>query len=302
MATSARIQEYLLRFMDDRQEHSVSELKTFLQTTDANDFTEGQFSGSMNTLVRNGSVKKLERGIYSLNERNQFMKKCFVVSPIGDAGSDIRNNADKLFRYIIEPVCAECGFKAERVDQVNGAGSITQTIIDSLDSAELVIADITGKNPNVFYEMGYRKRTGKPLIHLKAKGEMIPFDVNSIRTFEYDLTDLDSVAEIKDRLTKTIRAMDFAVSEEESDESLESVPSGIEVSLLYQILDTLADIKAEIRNNNQETIKTVIQNAQPQISADAALQMQLMNSMMNNPRGFLELAKIAEQFPGGKKK
>ena len=57
-----------------------------------------------------------------------------------------------------------------------------------LFSSELVIADISGHNPNVFFEMGYRKCTDKPIIHLKKKREMIPFDVNTVRTFEYDLT------------------------------------------------------------------------------------------------------------------
>lgn len=52
--------------------------------------------------------------------------------------------------------------------------------------------------------MGYRKCTDKPIIHLKKKGETIPFDVNTVRTFEYDLTDLDNVEETKKRLEQTI--------------------------------------------------------------------------------------------------
>mgnify|MGYP000747918754 FL=1 len=58
------------------------------------------------------------------------MKTCFVVSPIGDVGSEIRINADKLFKYIISPVCKSCGFEPVRVDQINDSDSITQTIID----------------------------------------------------------------------------------------------------------------------------------------------------------------------------
>ena len=52
--------------------------------------------------------------------------------------------------------------------------------------------------------MGYRKCTDRPIIHLKKKGESIPFDVNTVRTFEYDLTDLDNVEETKKRLEQTI--------------------------------------------------------------------------------------------------
>ena len=57
--------------------------------------------------------------------------------------------------------------------------------------------------------MGYRKCTDKPIIHLKKKGETIPFDVNTVRTFEYDLTDLDNVEETKKRLEQTIGTFSF---------------------------------------------------------------------------------------------
>ena len=85
------------------------------------------------------------------------MKTCFVVSPIGDEKSDIRKNADQLFKHIILPVCESCGFIAERVDQMNDADSITQKILDSLENADLVIADITGYNPNFFMKWDFEK-------------------------------------------------------------------------------------------------------------------------------------------------
>ncbi len=109
------------------------------------------------------------------------MKKCFVVSPISQEGSEVRKRADQVFKYIISPVCEETGFEPIRVDQVNQADSITETIIDYLINSELVIADITGHNPNAFYEMGYRASTGRPMIHLKEKNEKIPFDIAGIR-------------------------------------------------------------------------------------------------------------------------
>lgn len=40
-----------------------------------------------------------------------MMKKCFVVSPIGNDGSDIRKRADQVFKYIISPACEECEFE-----------------------------------------------------------------------------------------------------------------------------------------------------------------------------------------------
>ena len=49
--------------------------------------------------------------------------KCFVISPIGEEGSEIRKRADQVYKYIISPVCEECGFEAIRVDKVNQSDS-----------------------------------------------------------------------------------------------------------------------------------------------------------------------------------
>lgn len=300
MITSSRIQENIVEFLADQKNHTVQEIKAYLSQNDITNYTEGQFAGSINTLLRNGSIRKIDRGIYSLKKRSEDMKKCFVVCPIGDEGTDTRLNADKLFKYIIKPVCEVCEFNPVRVDQLNDANSITQTIIEALDSSELVIADISGHNPNVFYEMGYRTRTKKPMIHLRKKGEALPFDVTTIRTLEYDLTDLDSVEEIKERLKKTIESFTYPESEDEPEQenATENVSSTI-IPLLYQILDTMSELKNEVKNFSTETIGTVIksmQPAQPQVSPDTALQMQLMNGLMQNPDGFMKLVELSEKI------
>lgn len=307
MATSARIQELIIDLLSDQESHSVQEIKTFLSQNGVGDYTEGQFAGSINTLLRNGSISKLDRGIYTIRKRSEDMRKCFVVCPIGEEGTEVRINSDKLLKYIIAPVCEACGFEAERIDKRNDSNSITQSIIEALDNADLVIADISGHNPNVFYEMGYRARTKKPMIHLRKKGENLPFDINTIRTFEYDLTDLDSVEEIKDRLVKTVESFQYnEPADEPSQEELpvDNISSSI-MPLLYQILDTMGEVKNEVKNFSTETIRTIInsmQPTQPQMSPDTALQMQLMNGFMQNPDGFMKLFEISEKINKNNKK
>lgn len=305
MATSAKIQEKIIECLSDQENHSVQQLKDFLSQQRINDYSEGQFAGSINTLLRNGTIRKINRGVYAIRQRSEDMRKCFVVSPIGAEGSDTRINADKLFRYIIKPVCEACDFNPIRVDQLNDANSITQTIIEHLEDSDLVIADISEHNPNVFYEMGYRARTKKPMIHLKRKGENLPFDVNTIRTFEYDLTDLDNVEEIKQRLTKTIES--FTYSDNADTPIQEEVTDNVSTSILpvlYQILDSISELKTEMKNINTETIGTVIrsmQATQPQMSPDTALQMQLMGSLMQNPDSFMKLVELSEKLKVNKK-
>lgn len=226
------------------------------------------------------------------------MKTCFIVSQIGDKDSDVRKQADKLFRHVLEPVCKECGFEAVRVDQMNDPDSINQTIIDKLNTSELVIADMTGHNPNVFYEIGYRRCTGKPIIHLRNKNETIPFDVNSIRTFDYDLTDLDSVDEIKERLVKTINQLSF-----ENNEGINNLTSndnrvGDILTTLYQIQYSIEDLRKDINKKDTEMIQSIIQtsmnNASKPESENTVLMKTLLPEIMRNPNALNNLLKVAE--------
>lgn len=296
MTKSARIQEKIIEILADGNYHTVQEIKSFLRKAGISDYSEGQFSGSLNTLLRNQSIQKMDRGIYKIKQNwggKDFMKTCFVVSPIGETDSEIRSNADKLFKYIISPVCESCGFEPVRVDQINDSDSITQTIIDKLLSSELVIADISGHNPNVFFEMGYRKCTDKPIIHLKKKGETIPFDVNTVRTFEYDLTDLDNVEETKKRLEQTIGTFSFenktnALGQDEENNKQLFFQSIL--TMLYQIQDSITELKEQINKKDTETIQAIMQtslnNAQKEESTDVVMMKTLLPELIKNPKLF----------------
>lgn len=311
MTKSARIQEKIIEILADGNYHTVQEIKSFLRKAGISDYSEGQFSGSLNTLLRNQSIQKMDRGIYKIKQNwggKDFMKTCFVVSPIGETDSEIRSNADKLFKYIISPVCESCGFEPVRVDQINDSDSITQTIIDKLLSSELVIADISGHNPNVFFEMGYRKCTDKPIIHLKKKGETIPFDVNTVRTFEYDLTDLDNVEETKKRLEQTIGTFSFenktnALGQDEENNKQLFFQSIL--TMLYQIQDSITELKEKINKKDTETIQAIMQtslnNAQKEESTDVVMMKTLLPELIKNPKLFQNLMQFAEMTNKPKK-
>lgn len=224
-------------------------------------------------------------------------KKCFVVCPIGADESDVRKNSDSLLKHIIKPICESCEFEVVRVDQINKSDSITNTILESLETNDLVIVDVTGHNPNVFYEMGYRARTKKPMILLRKKGENLPFDINTIRAFDYDLTDLDSVETIKERLKSTIESFNYQNNGEGS-ENVEPLQQTI-MPILYQILDAMGDLKKDIKSISSDTIGTVIksmQSNQPQVSSETALQMQLINGLLQNPDGFAKILSLSEKL------
>jgi hypothetical protein len=137
------------------------------------------------------------------------------VAPIGAVSSPERKHSNIVLKFIIKPVLEELGFaEPVRADMLSEPGIIGRQIVSRLIGADLVIADLTGHNPNVFYELAIRHGTGKPFIQLIARGEIIPFDVGHQRTIQFDRTDLEDVelckAELKSQIEAT-RRPDFHV-------------------------------------------------------------------------------------------
>jgi hypothetical protein len=113
--------------------------------------------------------------------------KCFLISPIGEEGSDVRQHADDVFRYIIEPAMKECEIEAIRSDQLDKPGLISEQMFRFIFEADLCIAVLTNHNPNVFYELAVAHSAKRPVIILIEKGQQLPFDVSGLRAIKYDL-------------------------------------------------------------------------------------------------------------------
>ncbi|MCA9280039.1 MAG: hypothetical protein H6815_13135 [Phycisphaeraceae bacterium] len=95
---------------------------------------------------------------------------------------------NELYAEVIKPIVSECGLVAERADEVAGPGVIIADIERKLLESDIVIADITPQNENVFYELGYAHAIGKPTILTAEHGKKLPFDVSPFRTLFYDNT------------------------------------------------------------------------------------------------------------------
>ena len=70
-------------------------------------------------------------------------------------------------------------------------------------NARLVIADVTGRNPNVFYELGIAHTIGRAAIVITQRDEDVPFDIRSMRYIKYDINPLH-LKEFEDQLMRTI--------------------------------------------------------------------------------------------------
>lgn len=227
------------------------------------------------------------------------MKTCFVVCPIGNEGSDTRLRSDDLLEYIIKPACEQLDFEAIRVDTIAASDSINQTILDYLNTADLVIADLTEHNPNAFYELGYRFALGKPLIQLKHKDDSIPFDVSTIRTLDYDLNNVRSSAQLKERLIKTIQSFKF---EDEDTVITHNSPNTLYSQILqelFKIQDSIEVLSNKIKQNSVDTTSLsvladkLVQSGNK--THDTVLMETLLPIFLNDPNKFKNLMKFMNE-------
>lgn len=107
---------------------------------------------------------------------------------------------DDVYKLGIRPACEEVGAYAERVDEQLFVGSITQRIYNQISKADVVVADMTGRNPNVFYEVGYAHALGKPVVLLSRAADDIPFDLKDYPHIIYG----GSIADLIPNLTKKV--------------------------------------------------------------------------------------------------
>lgn len=123
-------------------------------------------------------------------------KTCFIITPIGPDDSIIRRQADGVIDAVIEPVLENLGFKVTVAHRMHEGGSITNQVIQNVINSELVVANLTGLNPNVMYELAIRHAIRKPLIQICEKDTNLPFDISEQRTIFYT-NDMKGTVELK---------------------------------------------------------------------------------------------------------
>jgi len=126
---------------------------------------------------------------------NASKNRVFVIMPFNPDFDDVWNGA-------IKRACQDNGFTPLRVDQVSLSSWITADVQEFIEKSTTVIADITGSNPNVLFELGYALAKAKDPIILCQRQDSgkVPFDISGIRRLEY----IDSWQGIE-QLTKDLK-------------------------------------------------------------------------------------------------
>lgn len=102
------------------------------------------------------------------------------------------------YASVVEAASA-LGLEVQRGDEKASGGDIFNQILKSIISARVIIANITGRNPNVFYELGIAHALNKPVILVCEQGHEVPFDLQSKRIVFFDTPE-----ELKSGITKAL--------------------------------------------------------------------------------------------------
>lgn len=123
---------------------------------------------------------------------------CFIISPFGGW-------FDRYFEEIYQPAARDAGLVARRADDLYRPSAIVNDIWTLVKEARLLLADLSDKNPNVFYELGLAHAIGKPVVLLTRSMEDVPFDLRSLRVIEYEVEDPEWSALLRISITKAIQ-------------------------------------------------------------------------------------------------
>ena len=118
---------------------------------------------------------------------------CFVLMPF-------TSDFDDIYALGIKDSCKELDVYCERVDEQIFKETILERIYNQISKADLIIADMTGRNPNVFYEVGYAHALNKPTILLTQNADDIPFDLKHFPHIIYN----NKITLLKEQLSKKV--------------------------------------------------------------------------------------------------
>ena len=159
-------------------------------------------------------------------------KRCFIVTPIGSENDPIRRHIEGIFEAAIRHAL-EDKYKLIVAHKIYEPGSITKQVISEIYNAELVIANLTNRNPNVMYELAFRHSLGKPVIMIAESGTSLPSDIIMERTIFYQ-NDAQGVIELKKNLEKAENEIDFSKSGSPIYDVLHSIDRDINILQISQ--------------------------------------------------------------------
>jgi catechol 2,3-dioxygenase-like lactoylglutathione lyase family enzyme len=147
---------------------------------------------------------------------------CFVLSPFQD-------HFHHDYKHILQPAIKNAGLNPLRADNIYGAKPVIADIWRSINSARIILAEMSGNNPNVLYEIGLAHAIGKPVVMITEKKEDMPFDLQHLRHIPYERLKSDWAKDLR----KNIKSYLVETLEDEKNskpflDDINSIPNPIE--------------------------------------------------------------------------
>jgi len=152
---------------------------------------------SIKYLYQRRTNKMIVEPIFKSRDTRIKEQTVFTLMPFTEKWSD------RIWKKLIRPIIISEGLEPIRADDLFGR-DIMEDIWSGILQSSFVIADITNRNPNVFYELGIAHTLGKDVILLTQSSEDIPFDLNRYRHIIYE-DNYDGYKVLKKNLKATIR-------------------------------------------------------------------------------------------------
>jgi hypothetical protein len=187
--------------------------------------------------------------------KSENVKTCFVIMPIADMDGYDAGHFSRVYEYLIKPACINAGFEAHRADFVAASNYIIIDILRKILDSDIVICDLSGRNPNVLYELGVRQAFNLPTVLIKDNKTPKIFDIQGLRYTEYNhALRIDEVQKERDRIQLSI--LETAANPHDINSMIQllgvqaaPLPHKVELSNETSvILESLKDISARISN------------------------------------------------------
>ena len=112
---------------------------------------------------------------------------------------------DRYYLEIYVPAIKEAGLEPVRADELFTTGSVVEQIWEQIEKAKLLLADLSGKNPNVFYELGLAHAAKKPVVFTASQVDDVPFDLRHLRVIIYDVREPEWATRLRASVTDYLR-------------------------------------------------------------------------------------------------
>lgn len=128
----------------------------------------------------------------------EFLDTCFVMMPFGGW-------FDRYYQEVYVPAIKEAGLEPVRADELFSTGSVMEQIWEQITKAKVLLADLTDKNPNVFYELGLAHAAIKPVVFTAARIDDVPFDLRHLRVIVYEVREPEWAPKLRKFITEYLR-------------------------------------------------------------------------------------------------